>query len=886
MKKLFFFALMMLAFVGCYDDTALWDQIKDHEARILKLETLCNQMNTNIASIQTIVNALQDKDYVTNVAPIKENGKEIGYTITFSKSGSVTIYHGQDGKDGANGQDGKDGKDGYTPVIGVKQDGDGAYYWTVDGNWLTDAAGNRIPTTGKDGVDGADGSDGKDGQDGADGVTPQLKIEESYWYISYNNGQTWDMLGKAVGEDGKDGAPGADGKDGDSFFKSVTQDDDNVYITLADGTEFTLPKAEPSYVTLDREVIGDDYVIFKGRATEKPVDLKVTVYYGKDKNLTLYNNEGKGTITEFSPDTYYFRLLLDGLESDTEYYYFTEIICDGKTTYGAVESFRTFSGLEYVDEYGVSRGLGIEIDGVVWAPVNCGYHPTDYKYGKHYQWGRKYGHGYCDDIYSDASSPVIEKRGVPLHVALSSNYAHIFYSRALLHTNDALWNAGSEENPVKTEYDPCPEGWRVPTKSELEILAANYSETTEYETQSGRWCSGSQEYTSDVPRVFFPYAGVVYAADDRGRGTTSGYFSSTIKETRPWRLNVSKSSGVQFMSGTLTTAFSVRCVKDDGYMMPVQRVTISNDSIALVKGESAFLYASIYPSDASCKEVFWYSSDELIATVDQNGVVTMVSEGSADIYAVAGMQWDICTVTLKQDTVPVEGDYVDEYGINHGQGVEIDGTVWAPVNCGYHKQHYKYGKLYQWGRMYGQGYYSSYSTSYNDATSPNILETRGEDGNPSYSRNSDYSDVFFMSSSKYEYDWRYPHNDYLWNMGIESNPIKTPNDPCPEGWRVPTTAELENLIKNYSDWTRNGGQYGYWFSGSVTYSTNVNRLFLPAAGYHHCESEEASSRNKLGEYMSSVPLYYSAKSVAFHERNVYASSALRANGLSVRCVKE
>lgn len=83
MKKLFFFALMMLAFAGCYDDTALWDQIKDHEARILKLETLCNQMNTNIASIQTIVNALQDKDYVTNVAPIKENGKEIGYTISF-----------------------------------------------------------------------------------------------------------------------------------------------------------------------------------------------------------------------------------------------------------------------------------------------------------------------------------------------------------------------------------------------------------------------------------------------------------------------------------------------------------------------------------------------------------------------------------------------------------------------------------------------------------------------------------------------------------------------------------------------------------------------------------------------------------------------------------
>lgn len=26
------------------------------------------------------------------------------------------------------------------------------------------------------------------------------------------------------------------------------------------------------------------------------------------------------------------------------------------------------------------------------------------------------------------------------------------------------------------------------------------------------------------------------------------------------------------------------------------------------------------------------------------------------------------------------------------------------MNCGYHKDDYKYGKLYQWGRKYGQGY--------------------------------------------------------------------------------------------------------------------------------------------------------------------------------------
>ncbi len=73
------------------------------------------------------------------------------------------------------------------------------------------------------------------------------------------------------------------------------------------------------------------------------------------------------------------------------------------------------------------------------------------------------------------------------------------------------------------------------------------------------------------------------------------------------------------------------------------------------------------------------------------------------------------------------GEYVDEYVINHSQGIEIDGVVWAPVNCGYHKDDYKYGKLYQWGRKYGQGYCLSYAEGqwyqlYSDASVPNRVQ--------------------------------------------------------------------------------------------------------------------------------------------------------------------
>lgn len=258
MKKILFFALALLAVVACskFDDSAIWEELNKHEDRIVKLETLCNQMNTNITSLQTIIIALQSNDYVVNIAPIMEGNKEIGYTITFAKSGSITIYHGKDGKDGANGADGKDGqngtdgkdgKDGYTPKIGVKQHTDGKYYWTLDGTWLLDDNGNMIPaigedgkdgqngSNGKDGQDGEDGKDGADGKDGKDGITPQLKIEDGYWYLSYDNGATWQKLGKATGNNGLDG---------DNLIASITQDEKNVYFKLSDGTVIIISKMD------------------------------------------------------------------------------------------------------------------------------------------------------------------------------------------------------------------------------------------------------------------------------------------------------------------------------------------------------------------------------------------------------------------------------------------------------------------------------------------------------------------------------------------------------------------------------------------------------------------------------------------------------------------
>ena len=71
---------------------------------------------------------------------------------------------------------------------------------------------------GQQGEKGDKGETGTPGQDGKDGATPKLKIgDDNFWYISYDDGQTWVSLGvKATGEKGDTGETGQQGEKGDT----------------------------------------------------------------------------------------------------------------------------------------------------------------------------------------------------------------------------------------------------------------------------------------------------------------------------------------------------------------------------------------------------------------------------------------------------------------------------------------------------------------------------------------------------------------------------------------------------------------------------------------------------------------------------------------------
>ena len=234
MKHYLSAAVLALAFTACgddYDDTALWNQVNDNTSRIEALETWQEQVNNNIAALQQLLNTT---DYITSVTPVMENGKETGYTISFRNSDPITIYHGEKGdkgdkgdqgeqgipgEPGKDGADGSDGSDGSTPQIGAEADG-GTYYWTVNGEWLLDSEGKKIPLT---------------GEDGKDAIAPKIRINETTneWEISTDGGNTWTSTHVA-----------ATGEDGDTLIESIetAADGNSVTITLTGSdTPITLP---------------------------------------------------------------------------------------------------------------------------------------------------------------------------------------------------------------------------------------------------------------------------------------------------------------------------------------------------------------------------------------------------------------------------------------------------------------------------------------------------------------------------------------------------------------------------------------------------------------------------------------------------------------------
>ncbi|MBR5274245.1 MAG: hypothetical protein IKU33_03275 [Bacteroidales bacterium] len=599
--------------------------------------------------------------------------------------------------------------------------------------------------------------------------------------------------------------------------------------------------------------------------------------------------------------------------------------------------------IDYVDEYGINHGEGVEIDGVVWAPVNCGYHATDYKYGKLYQWGRKYGQGYSGyfyggelgQTYSDILSPTIVSGSVALEIGQTISNANNFYTSSddwVTSSNDALWNGGNESNPIKTEYDPCPKGWRVPTDNELNSLILNKSPYTTNDGCNGYWFSGSELYSSSGSCIFFPAAGNLryYDAKADSRGASGSYWSSkSASNSYAYFLYFTESSGTMVISDyKRSQGCSIRCVQDKKSEQPSdpQSVNLSGEGTANsyivsepgfykftpTKGNSNTLVGSIesvvvlwesFGTDVApsvgdlVKNVKYengYISFETPSTFKEGNAVIAAKDASGTIL----WSWHIWLTDEPQGQV-----YYNNAGTMMDRNLGATSATPGDIRA--------LGLLYQWGRKDpflgssilvdedGENGVVSMST----ITWPAPVESDPVTGTIEYAVTNPTTFIMYnyrtLGYDVCNYDWYYTGSRDICDntRWLTSENEKSVYDPCPFGWRVPDGGEDGVWAKafgpsyDYSEIYDFSNQ-GMDFSGRLG-SDSV--IWYPFTGVLERDNElfnvglEAAYLSSSPEVVPSFPGDISSSgancfyiSVDGHNLN----SVRRVCGSSVRCIKE
>jgi uncharacterized protein (TIGR02145 family) len=202
--------------------------------------------------------------------------------------------------------------------------------------------------------------------------------------------------------------------------------------------------------------------------------------------------------------------------------------------------------------------------GFVFMDRNLGAKTPDLGYGigkgLFYQWGRKDPFPATGSVYAVASDDSVGT------IDYAIQHPDEFIKNGSgnwLYTNDnTLWG----HNSTKTAYDPCPEGWRVP--SFVGGTIANYSPWKGYTKDNGTWTAGEGYYTfAGDDNANYPAAGYRYSSDGalQFRGQVGNYWSASPYSNYPQGLSLNFNDSSVAIAGTGTyksAGLSVRCVKE------------------------------------------------------------------------------------------------------------------------------------------------------------------------------------------------------------------------------------------------------------------------------------------------------------------------------------
>lgn len=367
---------------------------------------------------------------------------------------------------------------------------------------------------------------------------------------------------------------------------------------------------------------------------------------------------------------------------------------------------------------------------------------------------------------------------------------------------------------------------------------------------------------------------VVVTASSGGFVPGKYYFAALLPQTLSQGLSMifktSSHSATYSSESSITvnrSRFGTLSEKDKGLTfspIPVESVSLNKTGIEIVIGVAQTLIATVLPENAADKSVTWASSDESIAAVSSDGVVTGVAVGSAVITVTTrdGGKKATCTVSVSESTVPVP------------EAIDLglpSGLKWASFNMGASKPE-EYGDYYAWGET--EPYYSSQDPlTWNEEKKSGYVWASYK-----WCMGSSREMTKYCSESSCGYD------------GFTDN--KTVLDPEDDAasvnlggkWRMPTDTEFTELRNNCIwEWISVNGINGRKVTGP-----NGNSIFLPAAGYRGGTSLYVAG--SYGYYWSSSLSTGNSSNlscgVSFHSGGVGRLYDSRCCGYSVRPVSE
>ncbi|MBR0300811.1 MAG: Ig-like domain-containing protein [Bacteroidales bacterium] len=292
----------------------------------------------------------------------------------------------------------------------------------------------------------------------------------------------------------------------------------------------------------------------------------------------------------------------------------------------------------------------------------------------------------------------------------------------------------------------------------------------------------------------------------------------------------------------------------------VESVSLDHTILTIAKDATAQLTATVLPENASNPAVTWSSSDETIATVSEDGIVTGIKAGSATI-----------TVTTEDGNKTTSCQVTVEMAINGHTFVEMgDGLKWATMNVGATSEA-NYGDYFDWGE-------TSPKTDYSWATYQHMYS-----GMTTYTGINKYQVADNQTSAMWYDDGEF--------VGDGITELERTDDVASANWggtwRMPTDAEWTELRNNAKfTWSWDSTRKGYTVTSKVLGYVG-NHIFLPAAGLRNGTSPYRAG--SYGYYWSSS-LYErdsdTARGVDFDSVGVDRDYDNRCYGFSVRPVSE